>query len=261
MQAKDTKQNDLARSIKRTLEVLEYFDEERPRASVSDISRELNYPQSSTSILLKSLMTLGYLAYDEKDRSYRPTARVALLGRTIRSFLLGDGDLMASLDDVSEKTGELIFLAASAGLSVHYVYVIPARNPLRMHLRSGAVRPLVGSATGHLFLAQRTDEEIADLVERARAASDGGTVPDLGVVMKDVRKIRRQGYVLSDQTVTPGGGVLGMMLPRDVDGQPLAMCLGGVGTVVLANADRFTKIMRESIARHFPESIRESAEP
>ena len=77
-------QQDQARSIKRTLEVLEYFDEENPSASVGGISKELGYPQSSTSILLKSLLNLGYLSYDDKTRTYRPTARVALIGRGIR---------------------------------------------------------------------------------------------------------------------------------------------------------------------------------
>lgn len=252
-------QTDQARSIKRTLEVLEYFDEEHPSASVGEISRELKYPQSSTSILLKSLMTLGYLTYDDKTRTYRPTARVALLGRSIRPYLFGDGNLMAALEEVSEKTGELIFLAARAGLSIHYIHVIPARNPLRMHLRAGAVRPLAGSATGHLFLASKPDEHIAAVVERSKALAESGEAVDLESVMKDVRKIRKQGYVLSDRTVTPGGGVLGMMLPHEIDGQQLAICLGGVGTVVMDNAERFIKIMRAAIARHIPSDLVKTA--
>src|SRR5690606_35115741 len=82
---------ELSRSIKRTLEVLEFFDAEHPAVSVSEISRALGYPQSSTSILLKSLMELGYLHYDKVTRTYRPTARVALLGRNVQSYLFGDG--------------------------------------------------------------------------------------------------------------------------------------------------------------------------
>ncbi len=243
---------DLARSIKRTLEVLEYFDEEHPSTSVTEISRELGYPQSSTSILLKSLMTLGYLTYDEKTRAYRPTARVGLIGRSIRPYLFGDGNLMGALEEVSDKTGELIFLATRVGLSIHYIHVIPARNPLRMHLRAGAVRMAAGSPTGYLFLASLPDEEVAVLVERTRNLPGAGESIDLDHVMKELRKIRRQGYVLSDKTVTPGGGVLAMLLPHELEGQQLALCLGGVGTVVLSNEDRFAEIIRAAIARHIP---------
>ena len=241
---------DQARSIKRTLEVLEYFDEYKTRASVGEISRELGYQQSSTSILLKSLLNLGYLAHDEKTRTYSPTARVALLGRGIRAHILGDGNLMAALDEISSKTGELIFLASSAGLAVHYIYVIPATNPLRMHLRVGAVRPLTGSATGHLFLSIRTDAEIADIVRRTHEIDESGAQNQLDEVMRSVRKIRKKGFVLSTKTVTPGGGVLAMMLPLRFDSQAVAVCLGGVASVVVENADRYARVIQEAIARH-----------
>ena len=81
---------DLSRSIKRTLEVLEFFDSDHLVVSVSKISRALGYPQSSTSILLKSLGELGYLHYDRSTRTYRPTARVAFQGRGVQSHLFGD---------------------------------------------------------------------------------------------------------------------------------------------------------------------------
>ena len=152
--------NDLSRSIKRTLEVLEYFDAEHITVSVGQISRALGYPQSSTSILLKNLGKLGYLHYDKASRTYRPTARVALLGRTVQSYLFGDGSVMSALEEISLQTGEAVILAAPAGTVVQYIHVIPATNPVRMHLRSGAVRPMVGSAVGHLFLSALTNTEL-----------------------------------------------------------------------------------------------------
>lgn len=241
-------QQDQARSIKRTLEVLEYFDADKTCASVSEISRELGYPQSSTSILLKSLLNLGYLAYD--NRTYRPTARVALLGRGIRSQILDDGNLMATLEEVSQRTGEMIFLASTAGLSVHYIYVIPATNPLRMHLRAGAVRSMAGSSTGHLFLSAKTDAEIAKIVERASTIENNSQPTDLEEVMKAVRKIRKLGCLLSTKTLNPGGGVLAKLLPQKIDGQPLAICIGGVGSILVKNFDQYSTVMENAITRH-----------
>lgn len=217
---------------------------------MGEIARELGYPQSSTSILLKSLMVLGYLAYDEKARTYRPTARVAMLGRRIRPYFFGDGNIMAALNELNQKTGELIFIAARAGLSVHYIYVVPAINPLRMHLRAGATRPLVSSAIGHLFLSTVTDDEIARAVERSARQHPKEPAPDLQNVMKSVREIRQKGYVLSDKTMTPGGGVLAMMLPSEPDGESMAICLGGVGSVILENSKSFIAAMRDAIQRH-----------
>ncbi len=184
---------------------------------------------------------------------------MVLLGRGIRSHILDDGNLMAALEEISQRTGEMIFLASPAGLSVHYIYVIPATNPLRMHLRAGAVRPLAGSSTGHLFLSAKTDAEIAEIVERARAIDHNSQPTDLEEVMKAVRKIRKLGYLLSTKTVNPGGGVLAMLLPQKIDDQPLAVCIGGVGSIVMENSYHYSRVMRDAITRHLSSALGRAA--
>lgn len=241
--------SDLSRSIKRTLEVLEFFDADHPAVSVSGISRALGYPQSSTSILLKSLAELGYLHYDKPSRSYRPTARVALLGRGVQSYLFGDGSVMAALEEVSQRTGEMVILAAPAGIVVQYIHVIPATNPIRMHLRTGAVRPMIGSAAGHLFLSARPDDEVAAEIARLDG-THGEHLIGRDELTKQIRRIRRRGYAISTNTVTPGGGIVAMLLPGQFNGTPLAIGIGGVADMITSNETRFIEIMGEAIAQH-----------
>src|SRR3546814_12336581 len=50
----------VVKSAGRALQILEYFDDARREANMIDISRALHYPESSTSILLRSLVALGY---------------------------------------------------------------------------------------------------------------------------------------------------------------------------------------------------------
>ncbi len=239
----------LSRSIKRTLEVLEYFDADHPAVSVSEISRALGYPQSSTSILLKSLGELGYLHYDRASRTYRPTARVALLGRGVQSYLLGYGSVMSALEEVSQRTGELVILAAPAGIVVQYIHVIPATNPVRMHLRTGAVRPMTGSAAGHLFLSAWSDDRLEEEIARLEAAQ-GEPLIARDELMKQIRRIRRRGHAISTNTVTPGGGIVALLLPGEFNEMQLAIGIGGVAEVITANEQRFVTIMREAVTRH-----------
>ena len=241
--------SDLSRSIKRTLEVLEYFDADHLAVSVSEISRALGYPQSSTSILLRSLAELGYLHYDKPNRSYRPTARVALLGRGVQSYLFGNGSVMAALEEVSQRTGELVILAAPAGIVVQYIHVIPATNPIRMHLRTGAVRPMIGSAAGHLFLSAHSDDELVEEIARLDV-THGEHLIGRDELTKQIRRIRRRGYAISTNTVTPGGGIVAMLLPGQFNGTPLAIGIGGVAGMITSNEKRFIAIMSEAIARH-----------
>src|SRR5438093_10206017 len=69
-----------AKTARRVIEVLEYFDEQNPHATVMDIVRRYKRPQSSTSELLASLVEMGILYKDAASRSYTPTPRAALLG-------------------------------------------------------------------------------------------------------------------------------------------------------------------------------------
>jgi len=240
---------DLSRSIKRTLEVLEYFDPEHTAISVSEISRVLGYPQSSTSILLKSLAELGYLHYHKPSRTYRPTARVALLGRGVEAHLFGDGSVMSTLEEIGQKTGEMVILAALEGSVVRYIYVIPATNPVRMHLRPGAVRPIIGSAVGHLFLSALSDTDLAEEVARLHRVQAEVLIDD-DLLMRRIKQIRRQGYAQSTHTVTPGGGIVTVLLPGDYNGTRLAIGIGGVAETITANEKKFVEIMQAAIKRH-----------
>ncbi|MFT5111160.1 MAG: IclR family KDG regulon transcriptional repressor [Parasphingorhabdus sp.] len=241
--------SDLSRSIKRTLEVLEYFDSEHPAVSVSEISRALGYPQSSTSILLKSLRELGYLHYDKASRSYRPTARVAMLGRGVRENLFGDGSVMAALEEISEQTGETVILAVSEGIVVRYICVILATNPMRMHLRTGAVRPIIGSAVGHLFLSALPDDELAEEIKRLHLVQ-AETLIDDDELMRQIRRIRSRGHSLSTHTVTAGGGIVAILLPGEFNGTRLAIGIGGVAQTITGEENRFVEVMQAAVKRH-----------
>ena len=68
------------KSARRVLEVLELFAERRGPLTVGEVAAALAYPQSSASVLLQSLVALGYLVHDRGQRTFLPTLRVAFLG-------------------------------------------------------------------------------------------------------------------------------------------------------------------------------------
>src|SRR6516225_4571403 len=116
------------KSAHRALEVLEYFNANRREATVMDIARAMTCPQSSTSELLSCLVALGYLHRDRYARTYRPTARVALLGAWVQPKLFRRGHLLPMLDRLAEETGLTVFLASKVGLTVQYIHVVTARE-------------------------------------------------------------------------------------------------------------------------------------
>ncbi len=238
------------KSARRVLELLEYFTPERPQATVMDIARTLGYPQSSTSELLRSLVELGYLEYDRHKRIYRPTVRVALLGSWVQPYLFREGHLLPMMDELSEVTGQMVALSTQVGLAVHYIHVIQATSTMRMQVPQGAIRPLLRSAMGKLLLSREPEELILKLTHRINAEASAEHQVKPMQLLRDIEQIRKQGFALSIDTVTPGGGMVAVLLPPADGRQSLALGLGGLSDVIKNNCDSYVRALQTAITRH-----------
>jgi DNA-binding IclR family transcriptional regulator len=242
----------LVKSAARVLEILEHFDSVRAESTVMDIARALDYPQSSTSVLVKSLVDLGYLQRGSKERTYRPTPRVTLLGNWVEPMLSPDGEILRLMDELGEATGETIILAAMYTNVVRYIYVIQGTSAMRLHDSAGAIRPFVNSGAGRMFMSGLDDERVRALVHRHNAELPAGAPKvQLAAVRRDLAAIRADGYAVSFDKVTPGAGIVAAPLPASPEGLPLVVGIGGLSQTIRSNADRFAHLIRLAIQRHF----------
>lgn len=238
------------KSAARVLEVLEYFDSIQREASVSELSRALGYPASSTSVLLQNLADLGYVEQDQR-RMYRPTARVTLLGAWIDPQLTRTGPIMQMMNEFGEATGETIILAAPSGHVVRYIHVVPATKSMRLHVGPGTVRPIATSGMGRLFLSLMPDDTIRQIVFRHNAMQpDDDSRLSLAAVRRDVQSIRAAGYSVSVDRVSLGAGVVAVALPTRKGDSLMAVGIGGLSKTIRSNAESFAALMKEGIRRH-----------
>src|SRR5262245_65659377 len=100
------------KSAARVLAIFEFFNERREPLSLKEITQRLGYPQSSTTVLLKSLIVLGYLNYDRKSRTYLPSLKLATLGSWIADHVVPRGPLLELMQVLRRERGESIALAA-----------------------------------------------------------------------------------------------------------------------------------------------------
>jgi DNA-binding IclR family transcriptional regulator len=97
----------VVKSAGRVLEIFEFFAHRYGPATVSEVAAALGFPLSSTSVLLKSLLALGYLEYEPRAREYQPTIRFAVLGTWIFERLFADEEEIPRLmDELQAETGE-----------------------------------------------------------------------------------------------------------------------------------------------------------
>ncbi len=214
------------KSAARVLEIFEYFSERQAPASVGDIARSLGFPQSSTSVLLKSLLSLGYLDYDSQARVYAPTMRIAFLGAWVQQKTLGGNSLTEILERIHEETGELVLLGMQNGVTVQYAHIVESSHPVRMHLKVGTRRPITRAAVGRALLSLQPDAEIRKILRRVNAeepvAANRIKEADL---MKEIEKIRVFGFTETKGSMTPGGGVIATLLDLP-EGPPMGVGVG-----------------------------------
>lgn len=244
----------VVKSAGRVLEILEFFDEVRREAQVAEIAMRLGYPQSSTSLLLKSLTQLGYVDYDARTRTFLPTARVALLGTWLDAGPVRDGSLIRMLEDLSRATGDTIILAARNGIYSQYIHVVQARTAIRFHVPQGSRRLVVWSATGFALLGLADDEQIRALVRRTNAELAPAQPIEARRAVANVRQLREQGYFFSHGLVTPGAGSIAMPLPRGVDRRDRALAIGVSGLLdeLVRKEGDIVACMRDAIGRYMP---------
>ncbi len=231
------------KSAARVLEIFEYFSERQTPASVGDIARNLGFPQSSTSVLLKSLYSLGYLDYDPQARLYTPTMRIAFLGSWVQQRALGGNNLISVLEQIHAETGELVLLGMQNGVTVQYAHIVESTHPVRMHLKIGTRRPITRAAVGRVLLSLHPDAEIKKILRRVNSeetvAANRTKESDL---LDEIEKIRAFGFAETSGSMTPGGGVIATLLDIP-EGPPMGVGVGAPIERLEKNRDHIMKVL------------------
>lgn len=240
----------VVKSAGRALQILEFFDDIKRDASVIEVCRALRYPQSSASVLLRSLVQQGYLTYDRRKRTFHPTHRVRVLGSWINEPLFGQCKLLNLVSELNRRTGQTIFLGARNGLGIQYIHVAQATTSLRLHLTPGLLRPLARSVGGQVLLSALPDAEVERLVRRINAERpEEEPLADIREIREILHAIRGNGGVLVSgaSKVTPGAAVAAMLLPPGLATPSLVLGVGGARDLMMPQIDTIITCMRETV--------------
>ena len=219
------------KSALRVLELLEFFAEWRRPASVKEIAQSLGFPQSSTSVLLKSLRESGYFDHDPRTGMYAPNVRLSLATGWIEEQLYSEQSLLRMM------------VGTRQGVHVRYLHVLQATRAGSFQSKSGLLRPLFRSATGKMLLTTLPEREIARLLRLANAQEqDTSLQVDIDQALTERRRALLEGYAISQGTSVPGAAAMAVLLPGS---DPMTLSLGGP----IAEINREKKSLLEALRR------------
>jgi DNA-binding IclR family transcriptional regulator len=242
-----------AKIARRVIEVLEFFDDDHREATVMDIVRRYDRPQSSTSELLSSLVELGLLYKDPYSRSYSLTPRAALLGSSGQSGMVRDGSLVRLTDRLVAQTGLPVAVFGMVGLNVQIVNWRPGQRKLPASCRSlagGRLAPLSESAAGWLLLSMVQQPRRDGMVRRLNAEAAEDCKFSAVEMSQLLQSARDKGHAEGPAGFGSNATVLARLLPGSDGTHPLA-----VGFVF----DSQEQMNSESLLACIDEAIRQAA--
>jgi len=223
----DRKMDRTVKSATRVFDMLEVFERQRRPLRVADLVESLDAPQSSVSMLLKTLVSQGYLDCNPATREYCPSARVAHMCDWVTHLPHRPQAIPEAMQKLAEQTGETIMLGRIEGVHLQYAAVIHSREAVRFAAVSGTKRPLHRTALGMILMSELDDERIGLLIRRYNAERETEDKPaNLQATLREIGIARDQGYYQSGGLATPGGGVIAKLLPSPLRGQKMALGVG-----------------------------------
>jgi DNA-binding IclR family transcriptional regulator len=216
-----------AKIARRVIEVLEYFDDSHREATVMDIVRRYNRPQSSTSELLSSLVELGLLHKDPYSRAYSLTPRAALIGTSGQPELVRDGRIVRLMDRLVAQTGLSVALTSMVGLDVQIVNWRhgPRALAATRELAGGIKEPLAQNGAGWLMLSTIARQRCEGMVRRLNAEADEQGKFQFADMMNRIDTCRDPRHVFGPAGFGSGAEALSGLVPRQPEGHPLVISL------------------------------------
>ncbi len=211
------------KTVARAVQVLQTLAAAASPMSMADVRRELDLPKSTASEILNTLLELGILAYDTKDRvSLGPGKAFFELSSAFanKNSLLSVARMR--LSRLVCDMGESAYLSAPSGGQMMILEKIDCPGKMRGGAYPGELSPMHASAAGKAVLALRSGEEIRDILgaEPFERCTDF-TLTGYAALLADLEAARRRRYSL--ERLERNGHAFAVAAPvRQADNQVIA---------------------------------------
>jgi DNA-binding IclR family transcriptional regulator len=236
---------DPVKSTARTLEILELFNAMRRPLRLNEIFASLSYPQSSTTSLLRSMVSLGYLNYNRGARVYFPTPKVEALGSWIHHQVFGEGELLDLIQSVFDAVQETVVIWAQNDIYVQHLRVLEAPDA-DFPPFEGGMKTLNRSAAG-LALMSRLPAGTIDTLTRHIRYYENERI-DMDELADQLNWTAQEGYSMLARSPAPEFTSLAIALQHTRHAAPLALGVQGPNSRIARKRTQILSAMRGAIA-------------
>lgn len=189
-------------SLDRALKVLETLAASKSGLSLSELSRDLEMPRSSTHCLLITLERQGYLIRNEKSGRYLFGMKLFSLANMAMSGLSLRKAASPSLRALMTATGLTVHMAILEQNEAVIIEKVESPYQLRLGTWVGKRLGVHCTAVGKALISHWTDEEIDRLIKHGLPRYNENTIISSKKLKRNLRQVRELGYSVDDEEDT-----------------------------------------------------------
>jgi DNA-binding IclR family transcriptional regulator len=194
-------------TVEKAFQIIEQLVSHQEKGlSFSGVVSRTNLPKASTHRILKSLVCMGYLRFDDEIGRYFGDLKLAFLGSAVTSHFDLKGYVrphLLKLQAETKHTCNLGVLSGDAG-----VYLDKLESPedfgIKLYSAIGKRFPLYCTGMGKILLAGMHPAERRKILARGLEAFTPRTITDPVALEKELGKVQRCGYALDREEITRG---------------------------------------------------------
>ena len=238
-------------AVERALAMLEAVAQEPEGLSNAEISRKLEIPKSSASYILRTLEKQGYLNRDGSSGKYRVGLKILSLSRGALSGIDVREVALPIMRHLMEKTSLTCHLAILDGPEAVYIEKVEPPGFIRMDTWVGRRMRVHATSVGKALVAYIPQERLEKIIsERSMEKRTPKTITTLPRLLKELEKVRTQGYAVDDEENNLGARCVGAPIFNQQG--VIEASLGLSGTINQVNAQTMPRILEalKDAARH-----------
>lgn len=185
--------------------ILEAVSADAAGLTFSEIVRATRVPKASAHRLLRELVDLSALTYDETTRRYQGGLILAGLGASVTANYDVRRIARPQLEELQSKTGSVTTLGIRDGEKGIYLDKIePTGFVIRLHSEIGKSFPLHCTAMGKVLLAHSDAATISRFTRRKLERYTENTITDGKALRKELELVVSRDFAVDNEEITRG---------------------------------------------------------
>ena len=238
----------VAASVERAFSILEFLNSSKRGWNISEMSRKLNIPKSTTHVLVSTLDQLGYIR--QSSRRFQLSTKMFGLGRNAITANALPQIALAHLRWLVQETKLTAHVGILEKNQVVFVQKVDGPGIIKFDTYVGKCSELHCTALGKALLAFQPDERIQALLSNyVFDRFTKRTIASQAAFLNELARVRQQGYAVDDEEEELG--IRCIAAPIFASGTVLgAVSVTGTTTQIRTeDIDRFTTASKCAAAR------------